>query len=548
MTNPRINQKTFKIRQDIIHIHYRSCDATQHTNNDEKNYDEDSKYPFAGSFTKSFSHDIDTGLVDKQGSHSFQDLVHAFKTGDKRDFAQIKLSDRNINKLVDPQAALYITLVGESQSCIESIIPPKLESKEHAVEMIELYAMELTRDIPFIDWNDDTSIINILEYLNDKEVIEHFNGPIENGSINIRNLFRGNTYDSNTGPYISQLLYYDIPYGSQTVKQKYKCGKPRKSFDQNNLPKTGSPVDFGVTKESMIAIQHGRTDHVFNISEERFGPDKYIYSPRCLAEVVHNDALYHHYYNAAQILVKLECPVDGGFKTLKNDSPYTSMGAPHDIFHHVANIAGIALKHAWYHKWVIHRRLRPEASSLRVQSQKENRRSKFLDKLIFDNGILDLVEEMHKDYYGVKDSVLLSSVYPEGSPCHPSYPSGHAVVAGACVTLLKIFFDGHLKWCDLREPVYQANFDGSNLVNYNGSCNNMTVNTELNKLGWNIALGRNWANVHYRSDGDLGMLIGEEIAIQYMSDTLSCYNQTDYKTSLTLEKFDGSKTHIERTL
>jgi len=32
--------------------------------------------------------------------------------------------------------------------------------------------------------------------------------------------------------------------------------------------------------------------------------------------------------------------------------------------------------------------------------------------------------------------------YPEGSPTHPAYPTGHGVVGGACITVLKFFFDG----------------------------------------------------------------------------------------------------------
>lgn len=31
--------------------------------------------------------------------------------------------------------------------------------------------------------------------------------------------------------------------------------------------------------------------------------------------------------------------------------------------------------------------------------------------------------------------------FQEGSPMHPSYGAGHATVAGACVTILRPFFD-----------------------------------------------------------------------------------------------------------
>jgi len=66
----------------------------------------------------------------------------------------------------------------------------------------------------------------------------------------------------------------------------------------------------------------------------------------------------------------------------------------------------------------------------------------------------------------------------------------------------------------------------------------MTVGTELNKLGANIAIGRNWAGVHYRSDGDKGMELGEKIAIQYLKDVKASYNESFAGFNLT--KFDGS--------
>ena len=49
---------------------------------------------------------------------------------------------------------------------------------------------------------------------------------------------------------------------------------------------------------------------------------------------------------------------------------------------------------------------------------------------------------------GVSDStaeasatVHLPMAFAEGSPMHPAYGAGHATVAGACVTVLKAFFD-----------------------------------------------------------------------------------------------------------
>src|SRR6185436_18208399 len=39
------------------------------------------------------------------------------------------------------------------------------------------------------------------------------------------------------------------------------------------------------------------------------------------------------------------------------------------------------------------------------------------------------------------NSWFLPMAFPEGCPMHPSYGAGHATVAGACVTILKAFFD-----------------------------------------------------------------------------------------------------------
>jgi len=66
----------------------------------------------------------------------------------------------------------------------------------------------------------------------------------------------------------------------------------------------------------------------------------------------------------------------------------------------------------------------------------------------------------------------------------------------------------------------------------------MTVGTELNKLAANVAIGRNWAGVHYRADGDYGMDLGEKVAIQYLKDLKASKNETFAGWNLT--KFDGS--------
>jgi membrane-associated phospholipid phosphatase len=118
---------------------------------------------------------------------------------------------------------------------------------------------------------------------------------------------------------------------------------------------------------------------------------------------------------------------------------------------------------------------------------------------------------------------------PEGSPTHPSYPAGHAAIAGACVTVLKAFFDENALFPEPVEP----NSTGLALHAYKGS---LTIGAELNKLASNITLGRDWAGVHYRSDGTEGMLLGEEVAISLLKDWRDAHPSSP---KLTVKKFSG---------
>jgi hypothetical protein len=122
--------------------------------------------------------------------------------------------------------------------------------------------------------------------------------------------------------------------------------------------------------------------------------------------------------------------------------------------------------------------------------------------------------------------------FPEGSPTHPAYGAGHATVAGACVTILKAFFDESFV---LPQPV-EASADGLSLTPYSGPP--LTVGGELNKLASNIALGRNIAGVHWRSDATESLRLGEEVALRFLREERACFNERFDGFSLT--RFDGA--------
>ncbi len=52
---------------------------------------------------------------------------------------------------------------------------------------------------------------------------------------------------------------------------------------------------------------------------------------------------------------------------------------------------------------------------------------------------------------------------------------------------------------------------------------------ELNKLASNIAMGRNFAGIHYRADADLGISLGESIAISCLQDYACCLREQAFK-------------------
>ena len=147
---------------------------------------------------------------------------------------------------------------------------------------------------------------------------------------------------------------------------------------------------------------------------------------------------------------------------------------------------------------------------------------------------------------------LLPQAFPEGAPTHPAYGAGHATVSGACVTILKAWFDESDVFdprivdaalfpeeAENRQPKV-PNAAGDGLVDLPlppPPAPPLTVGGELNKLAANIALGRNGAGVHWRSDYTESVRLGEEIAIRILQEQKPTYNEDHY---FSLTNFDGT--------
>ncbi len=177
----------------------------------------------------------------------------------------------------------------------------------------------------------------------------------------------------------------------------------------------------------------------------------------------------------------------------------------------------------------MHRRLRPEAFAGRIHNHLTGAAQYPLHPEILEASVLDAISEQYGTY-------LLPMAYPEGSPSHPAYPSAHATFAGAGVTVLKAWFNESFI---IPDPVI-ASADGLSLEPYDGSP--LTVGGELNKLAFNIGMGRGWAGVHWRSDVQEGLKLGEAVAIGILTEMRALVNEDFQGFSLTT--FDGTSITI----
>lgn len=145
---------------------------------------------------------------------------------------------------------------------------------------------------------------------------------------------------------------------------------------------------------------------------------------------------------------------------------------------------------------------------------------------------------------------------------HPAYGAGHATVAGACVTILKAFFDTSAVLVKDGDGAVSFKRPGASdipvafrapAVSDSGShgCDSLdefcptkalTLEGELNKLAANISIGRDMAGVHYFTDYYDSARMGEEIAIGLLEEQALTYVTDPFV--LSVPTFDGDIVRI----
>jgi hypothetical protein len=408
-------------------------------------------------------------------------------------------------KLTNPQAGLGFGLEGADSHYFGLAVPPRFASAEQAGEMTELYWQALTRDVPFARYDTDP-LINAAA--TDLSRLSDFRGPIAGGRITPSVIFRGHTPGDLKGPYVSQFLWQEVPYGATPIEQRIRSAIPG--------------LDYLANFSNWLEVQNGASPGAIRLEPKT----RYIRNARDLARYVRQDFTYQAFLNACLILLGANATFNSGnpYKRSRTQSGFSTFGAPH-ILDLLAKVANYGLKAAWYQKWYVHRRLRPEEFGRAVHNRIRGVSDYEIHRDHLNSSALDIVFSRSGTY-------LLPQAYPEGSPTHPSYPAGHAVIAGACATVLKAFFSEPFV---IQKPV-EARADGGSLVAYTGA--ELTVGGELNKLAANISFGRNAAGVHWRSDAAEGLKLGEAVAISIMTDEKGCFSERFAGFSLT--KFDGT--------
>jgi hypothetical protein len=436
------------------------------------NGDEPEVPRFAACYSKGLPHN---GQGEVNGE-AYELLLRALRSGDPRDFDFIPHIGEV--KLANPQAAFAFNLVGPDSACAGCPPAPRFASAEQAAEMAELYWQAILRDLPFSHYDGHELASRAAN-----ELTRLYGWPVTPAT-----LFRCRNAGSAAGPYISQFLCKEIFYAPLPVTQKLRSAP--------------AGHDYLDDYDRWLDLQNGLPPGRFTLDDTPC----FIRGGRDLAEYVHRDFSFQAPLSAGLILFNLRAPLNPGnpYATSSGQAGFVTFGAPH-LLYLIAIATQSALTACWHQKWLVHRRLRPEEMGGRVETQLRKRANYPIHRTILDSDALALTTKRNA-------SALLTSSYPEGAPTHPSYPAGHAVIAGAGITILKAFFDETFV---IPDPVVPS-ADGRMLVPYDGPP--LTVGAELDKLASNIGMGRNFAGIHWRSDLEAGMRLGEEVAISVLRE------------------------------
>ncbi|NKE45669.1 vanadium-dependent haloperoxidase [Roseomonas frigidaquae] len=557
-------------------------------NDDETIHGKDAAFPFIGNFHKTLPHDA-FGLVDR---NAYAALVRAAEDarpgGDYEALApglvppgSLPSGDRAAAAFVSPQAGRARESLGPDPFALNIWPAPEVCSASTAAEMTEVFYMASWRDVSLelLQGADMANMQSVQDAV--AELTPLFQAAVDepdagrlrlgldlpqgaDGRLKLTpmTLFRSGFVDEEKGPLVSQFFLHDVPFGTQTIKQTQFPYAPRVNYLQN-------------TQDWLMAQNIGRDAHSRDYSRANgFGDDNAAYEPgnrqrhigsmRDLARFVHKDALHQAYFNAALLLMDWDAPLDVGNPyrpggRYRRQGGFATLGGP-NLLTMVSEVASRALKVVWRQKWMVHRRLRPEAYGGLMTMQHFRDKAFGLPDWVFATRAAGTIREMNRSanagtQHAADDNFLLPMAFTSGSPAHPAYGAGHATVAGACVTVLKAWFDekhpiramveaSRHPQTRLRRTLLQPMVIEGPLPPYAGrDADELTVGGELNKIASNVAMGRTMGGVHWRSDNTRSLRLGEVIATVIMAREVKEYAEAG--VSFSYCSFDGHEVRID---
>ena len=490
---------------------------------------------FSGNYSKALLHDS----LGVPNNASYISLTNAVGGGGFEDFGNIIVGNpgRGPNsQLNGPQGALAFDLEGLDSHC--TVIPPapSVASAQTAAEQVEHYWGSLLADVPFTQYASNPLVAQAVADMNNLSFLRSSANNQFPFPVTTQNLFRGQFLqgDGNVqGPYVSQFMLQPTFFGVQPLSRMY----------QTFLPADGVVSPYMTTVAEYQLIQNGGSSG----RQIAFDPTfRFVRNGRDLAAYTHVDVLYQEYFVAFLVLAGLGAATNPGnpYVGSPNQKAFGTFGGP-DAAGTLAEMATRALKASWYHKWIKDLRLRPEEYGALVHARKTNanpmpQAAAALHSDVLNSAVLPIIYSKYQTY-------LLPQAFPEGSPTHPCYPTGHGTVGGACITALKFFFDGSQKIRPLLmragRDVFVAGPDGLSLDTYLGTDrDSLDINGELNKLAHNISFGHGiHAGIHFRSSTYWSILLGEQVALSVLQDRANSYNEP---FTINITKFDGTTATI----
>ena len=252
-----------------------------------------------------------------------------------------------------PRTGHFYSLQGADSDKVGMDPPPALGEEELMVEMAEVYALALLRDIPlkvFTEATGDTSmplpcsgatVQQVMDALLNLEWFQSgpstaplrrqarrrraarkhqegmnaldLNNPADDIALPAHLLFRGSSPGCKNGPYVSQFLvngnpvtqdvadvyrYAEIRYGAQVIDQQIRTMPPYEDYmvNWNAYLDVQNGADFSGTSGAAF-------DKPDSAGQDR--PRRFIATPRDLASYVKVDALYQAYLNACLFMLSL---------------------------------------------------------------------------------------------------------------------------------------------------------------------------------------------------------------------------------------------------